>query len=94
MICTERGSKLVSAANYTVMSRHQSYDVLSCSTMPSLLVMAIAYLSWSLSSFHPTSMFHPAEESKWFYVRDGLWISYFVGTCTDTCHSQRVASKK
>ena len=41
MQCTERGSKLVSAANYTVMSRHQSYDVLSCSTMPSLLVMAI-----------------------------------------------------
>ena len=49
MQCTERGSKLVSAANYTVMSRHQSYDVLSCLTMPSLLVMAIAYLSWSLS---------------------------------------------
>ena len=61
MICTERGSKLVSAANYTVMSRHQSYDVLSCSTMPSLLVMAIAYLSCSLSSSHPTSNVSPSR---------------------------------
>ena len=61
MICTERGSKLVSAANYTVMSRHQSYDVVlfdyafSSGDGHSVFIVVIVQLP----------IFHPAEESKY-----------------------------
>ena len=94
MICTERpGSKLVSAANYTVMSRHQSYDVLSCSTSGdghSVFIVVIVIFPPDFQCF--TQQRSP---NGFMYVMgDGLWISYFVGTCTGTYHSQRVASKK